>query len=383
MCVRFHIQSVNVWLHVREHAVHICCRMDILDTNVHTSSSMSSYRCLDGDMVRTMSRSRNRQNHQNLEFSRKVEILAIWAISGSGRDSGHFRQNLDFGQIQVRPARIQVLAVGPGSGRSARIWPDSQNPAPSSDLRIWPDPGSNLPESRFQALYIDHFQLPPWWKMTGEDGDPFRGRRWHWPSKRSNFEKNLLITKSLKIAEKGTFFSFTPRKCRKSAIFLPPRSDFCRHLRRSDDTAASTNFRFFEGAKKSKILALFSDSGKSRNLVSELDSGHPDGPAKVATLASGQRFQPGPYETLQMAKISTFRENSRFCGFSGFLHFFEILQIFVIFADFWHFRKCPKKSIFWTPKPDFFGVQNRIIFGHSGHENLDVSTCVTRPRWPL
>ena len=134
---------------------------------------MSSYRYLDGGHARIMSRSRNRRNHQNLEIWPNLEILVILAISGSGRDSGHFRQNVDFGQILARTARTWILAVGPGSGWLARIWPDRQNPAPSSDLRIWPDPGSNLPESRSRRLYIDHFQLPPWWKMTGEEGDPF------------------------------------------------------------------------------------------------------------------------------------------------------------------------------------------------------------------
>ena len=43
------------------------------------------------DLADFVSRSRNLRNHQNLEFSRKVEILAILAISGSEHDSGQNR----------------------------------------------------------------------------------------------------------------------------------------------------------------------------------------------------------------------------------------------------------------------------------------------------
>ena len=43
------------------------------------------------NLARITSRARNRQNRQNLDFSRKLEILVISAISGSGRDSGQIR----------------------------------------------------------------------------------------------------------------------------------------------------------------------------------------------------------------------------------------------------------------------------------------------------
>ena len=43
------------------------------------------------NLARITSRARNRQNRQNLDFSRKLEILVISAISGSGRDSDQIR----------------------------------------------------------------------------------------------------------------------------------------------------------------------------------------------------------------------------------------------------------------------------------------------------
>ena len=77
-----------------------------------------------------MSRSRNRKNQQNLKISRNLEILAISAISGSGRDFGQNHQNLDFGHLSQDLARFQDLAV------RSRIWLSSQDLArqPESDL---------------------------------------------------------------------------------------------------------------------------------------------------------------------------------------------------------------------------------------------------------
>ena len=138
---------------------------------------MSSDRHLDGESARLVSRSRNRRNHQNLEISRNLEILAILTISGSGRDFGHFRHLEHFlAKPRIWP-QIQVLARGWSEVRLATFQPD-----PGSDLRsrFWLEGrrmASNLPESAPRCLYIDHFQLPPWWKMTGEDGDRFGGRR--------------------------------------------------------------------------------------------------------------------------------------------------------------------------------------------------------------
>ena len=138
---------------------------------------MSSDRHLDGEPVRFVSRSRNLRNHQNLEFSRKVEILAILTISGSGHEicqiccPEHF-----LAKPRIWP-QIQVLARGWSEVRPATFQPD-----PGSDLRsrFWLEVArwtSDLPESAPRCLYIDHFQLPPRWKMTGEEGDPFGGRR--------------------------------------------------------------------------------------------------------------------------------------------------------------------------------------------------------------
>ena len=138
---------------------------------------MSSDRHLDGGSVRIVSRSRNRRNHQNLDFSRNLEILAILTISGSRHDSGQIRCPEHFlAKPRIWP-QIEVLA------RSwSEVHPATFQPDPGSDLRsrIWLQVArwtSDLPESAPRCLYIDHFQLPPWWKMTGEDGDPFGGRR--------------------------------------------------------------------------------------------------------------------------------------------------------------------------------------------------------------
>ena len=83
------------------------------------------------------------RNPQKVDFLRKVAILRILQKSA---DSALFAKSRD----------------------SAGLAPNS-----CQDLKVAPKPA----KPGFQVLYIDHFQLPPRWKMTGEDGDPFRGRR--------------------------------------------------------------------------------------------------------------------------------------------------------------------------------------------------------------
>ena len=177
----------------------------------------------------------------------------------------------------------------------------------------------------FQVLYIDHFQLPPRWKMTGEDGDPFRGRRWHCPSKRSIFEKNLLFTKTAKIAEKGTFFSFTQKNRWKSLFFYPPKSDFCRLPRRVVPTAHSTFLQFFlkrESAHQTRKLRVMSQTLRKSGL------------SKIVKI-------------FKFFDFSRFCENPKIFDFFGFfviLHvpysnhqnrnFSQLFATFVDFADF-------------------------------------------------
>ena len=130
-------------------------------------------------------------------FPKNRDFWRFWRFQGLTADLAKisvWRQSwLDL----AKPASLAgpgQMAVRTNRSLAGWTWPNWQ---------VWQD----LPKSRFfgfgpakpgsRCLYIDHFQLPPRWKMTGEDGDPFRKSRWHWPSKRRDFEKNLLITKSL------------------------------------------------------------------------------------------------------------------------------------------------------------------------------------------
>ena len=228
---------------------------------------------------------------------------SFWPDPGSDQDSGC-------------PTRFQVRA---------RMWPEPT---------FWPDPGSDLESGSdlakvpIQALYIDHFQLPPRWKMTGEDGDPFGKSDWHWPSKRRDFEKNLLITKSLIIAEKGTFFSFTPKKSQKLTIFLAPPIEICRHLRRVVPTAYRPIFRFFWGSKNRKKIDFFwyffGTSGE--HFFWSPDGILPD-PGSGQNHGSGQIC--GFWQVLYGPS-----QSGQKVDFLHFSYFFEILLFFVIFADF-------------------------------------------------
>ena len=118
-------------------------------------------------------RSRNRRIRSNLDICRNLEILAISAI---------FRISQDFAEIAVWQRFGQIL-VGPGiPARSSQtavrtVWPESARKCDSGQIpgsdRIWPLWRVRPGQTRTQGLYIDHFQYPPRWKMTGEEGDPF------------------------------------------------------------------------------------------------------------------------------------------------------------------------------------------------------------------
>ena len=109
----------------------------------------------------------NRKISQNLEISRNLEIFEILTIF---RISQIFRVSAVW---QVgRPRTSQDLDLGGPDGRS-----DQGSAGPTSDLVRTLIRTLRPAKTWSQALYIDHFQLPPWWKMTGEEGDPFRGPR--------------------------------------------------------------------------------------------------------------------------------------------------------------------------------------------------------------
>ena len=175
----------------------------------------------------------------------------------------------------------------------------------------------------------------------------------------------------LKIAEKGTIFCFTLEKVEKSAFFLPPRSEICRHLRRVVPTAYRPKFRFFWGPEKSKILHFFWHLRDPEISCPDKDfqkSGLLRKVAKSRDFVSGQRFQQVTYGSLWDAKNSTFRTFSRFLRFSGFLWFFRISQDFEISGLL---RTCPESTTFGTSELDFWGPKKfkisdipDISFGH-------------------
>ena len=224
--------------------------------------------------------------HQSAECPESCLILKsrISQKSRLFRKSRDFCENLDFQDFPGFPdfgtlaARSDFWRPDPISGSEGRIGPTTRFPdfrtdrqvlSRPADLSESPEIWSQGPKSGTPCVLIDHFQYQVRWKMTGEDGDPFGGPRWHWPSKRSNFEKKSLITKIVKIAEKGTFFSFTLEKPRKMALFLPPKVQNYRHLRSSIPTVFWPFFSIFWGVENSENFALFFDFRKSQKIVSE------------------------------------------------------------------------------------------------------------------
>ena len=188
--------------------------------------------------------------------------------------------------------------------------------------------------------------------MTGEDGDPFRKGRWHWPSKRRDFEKNLLITKHAKIADFATFFSFTLEKCRKSTFFLGPPRRFYRLLRPSISTVHSSNFRFFWGVRNVDFFAIFSISGTCQKVARILpEPGFRPARSRSQTCQNLARNLPGlatcqNLPDLPESKIfaifwifAIFHDFRDFRDFSGFSRFLWFLRFLTISDRSWHVQK--------------------------------------------
>ena len=350
------VRGVNVWMHVRTcsaHEVgrcfwHQCAHGFEVRIHMDTWSPESPETC-------RILRSRISQDSRLFRKSRDFcEILDFQDLAGF-RDFGRISGFRHFG------ARIAVLApeVRNPVRTGFRTWgPDRQVQVGPADLDLRSGNRVRTRNPDLPGVLIDHFQLPPWWKMTGQEGDPFGGPRWHWPSKRRDFEKNLLITKSLKIAEKGTFFSFTLRKVEKLTIFLPSRSEICRHLRRVVPTAYRPKFRKFWGPRKSKFSHFFWTSGGPKISCPDTNLRKSALSRKVeilAILVSGTRFRDLTYGSLLGPKIS------RFPDFSGFLRFLRFLRFFRISQDFrisGLFRTCRESTIFGTSELDFWGPKN-------------------------
>ena len=320
---------------------------DELDTIVHTSSDMSSLYMASWIRIgQNRVGSWNRQICWNHDFWRKVQILANLAISRIWQDSGQNQLRQRFGRFwpdfrilaPTWPDRCLDLTSGESQSggqvqTAARSGDLPESAVRRSDPRIWP-------------LYIDHFQLPPRWKMTGQDWDPFGKSRWHWPSKTRDFEKNLLITETLKIAEKGTFFCFTLKKVEKMALFLPPPIEICRHLRRVVPTAYRPKFSIFLTSQKPKFLRFFCTFLGPNFWLSGgpiPGSDLPDQTSRKVPKVEKSGFCRITYGSLQTAKKSIFLRFLRFLRFLWFLRFFEIFAIFWLSA---RFRKVAKKYEF-------------------------------------
>ena len=114
------------------------------------------------------------------------------------------------------------------------------------------------------------------------------------------------------------------------ALFLPPRSDFCRHLRRVVPTAYRPKFSIFLALSGTKILALFWHFSGPNFWLSGgpiQKSDLPDQTSRKVPKVEKSGFCRITYGSLQTAKNSTF---SDFCDFSGFCDFLRFLQ----FLDF-------------------------------------------------
>ena len=286
----------------------------------------------------------------------------VWYMVGSSETNfRRFRGFRGFGRQKCRKCtfwRKCTFSMFPANSALSRLFAQSRESAGLARNMCQVLKKSSKPaKPGFQVLYIDHFQLPPRWKMTGEDGDPFRGRRWHCPSKRSIFEKNLLFTKSLKIAEKGTFFSFTPKNRWKSLFFYPPKSDFCRLPRRVVPTAHSTFLSIFfkrESALQTRKLRAKSPtcglSGLSKivkNFKNFTFSRFCENP-KILRFFWFFVIRHVPY---------TNRQNRNFSQlFATFVDFADFVD-FCKFLDFSRFRKTRNFSSFGTRS---WHVQNLV-----------------------
>ena len=122
-----------------------------------------------------------------LDFSLKVATWRVWLESCvvHGRklqtaDSQVWQDSAGLAPNVRKPAesrKVAILQISADSAES-RLFAkscDSAGLAPNSCQDLKKSSGPAKPG--FQVLYIDHFQLPPRWKMTGQTGDPFRGRR--------------------------------------------------------------------------------------------------------------------------------------------------------------------------------------------------------------
>ena len=120
------------------------------------------------------------------------EIAEITKIS-SFREKSRFWRFWRFLALSTILARIAIRSTFLARPSKVATWTNLASEAGRRSVwRLWSETWirpqvqgltkvarwtSDLPKSAPRCLYIDHFQLPPWWKMTGEDGDRFGGRR--------------------------------------------------------------------------------------------------------------------------------------------------------------------------------------------------------------
>ena len=379
VCTLTRMLCVNVCMHVRTCSVHVVgrCFWTTVRTWIRTWIHKYTY---GADHPKSCPILKSRKSLKSRVFRKSRDFCDFLDF----QDRTGF---LDFRTWGAKPDLCEPDAIpgseGPDwSARGFRTWHQSgQVLSRPVDLVSGPEKSCQVRKIGPTRVLIDHFQLPPWWKMTGQDGDPFGGRRWHWPSKRSNFEKNLLITETVKIAEKGTFFSFILENRWKLTIFLPPRSEICRHLRRVVPTAYSTIFPIFRGVKISKFSHFFWPSGNRQNSCPDTNfrKSHFSGKVEIFwILAPDKDFGRFRMVAFKVPKIRHFRNFLDFCDFCDFCWFlrFRTISGFLDFSG-----NCPKSTILDSSKVDFWGPKISRFLTISdmrrGHEiQCQHATCV-------
>ena len=179
------VRGVNVWLRVRTRSAHEvgrcfwqqCAHGFEVRIHIRIWHAKSPETC---EILKSWKSQKSRLFAKSRDFRDFQDFLGFPGFPGFRDFSGfpHFGA-----RIAVLAPRSEIL-VRQDSGLGARF---GRSWADLTDLAESPEIWCRTRKSTSQVLYIDHFQLPPRWKMTGEEGDPFGGRRWHWPSKPCNF----------------------------------------------------------------------------------------------------------------------------------------------------------------------------------------------------
>ena len=136
-----------------------------------------TYSTLDRNLVRICKILKSAEIDKSGTFREKSRFWRFWRFLARTRILAGFQPGsqirLDLAKLAVWPglagSAVRTCQVaGRLDRRFGQVWPDLPKPA----RRL-----SGPPKPAPRVLYIDHFQLPPRWKMTGQEGDPFGGPR--------------------------------------------------------------------------------------------------------------------------------------------------------------------------------------------------------------